>query len=284
MFHKFFIYKERLFILLHSMNIKAIDSVQREVDMRKVQTVVVMFLVLILTTVSITTVKAAGYEQQQALIDRATITFKSFVADPNMTWFRNHLCSVKGLLIVPQLLKGAFIIGAEGGTGVLIARDQYTGKWSQPAFYTIGSVSFGLQAGAQSSQIILMIMTDSGLDALLSTSIKLGADVSIAAGPYGAGAKAETVDILAFARSKGLFGGISIEGAIITPKDSWNIAYYRKNVRPVDIIIRGIVYNPYSEKLIRAVSEACIASKKQPVPTPAPVSSPEPETPVESGS
>ncbi|NPA94944.1 MAG: lipid-binding SYLF domain-containing protein [Thermodesulfobacteria bacterium] len=247
-----------------------------------------MLLVLLLTAVSVNTVRASGYEQQQALIDRATITFKSFVSDPNMTWFRDHLSTAKGLLIVPQLLKGAFIFGAEGGTGVLIARDQYTGKWSQPAFYTIASVSFGLQAGAQSSQIILMIMTDSGLDALLSTSIKLGADVSIAAGPYGAGAKAETVDILAFARSKGLFGGVSIEGAIITPKDSWNIAYYRKNVRPVDIIIRGIVYNPYSEKLIKAVTEACMASKKPapaaPTTTPAPATAPEPDAPVEVGS
>jgi len=205
-------------------------------------------------------VAQAGYEKQQALIDRATITFKSFVADPNMTWFRNHLSSAKGLLIVPQLLKGAFIFGAEGGTGVLIARDQYTNKWSQPAFYTVGSVSFGLQAGAQSSQIILMIMTDSGLDALLSTSIKLGADVSIAAGPYGAGAKAETVDVLAFSKTKGIFGGISIEGAIISPKDSWNIAYYRKNVRPVDIIIRHMVSNPYSDKLIQAVTQATVTA------------------------
>ncbi len=230
--------------------------------MRKVQIVLGILLVLVSMAVSVKPVKASGYEKQQALIDRATITFKSFVADPNMTWFRDHLASAKGLLIVPQLLKGAFIFGAEGGTGVLIARDEYTGKWSQPAFYTIGSVSFGLQAGAQSSQIILMIMTDSGLDALLSTSIKLGADVSIAAGPYGAGAKAETVDILAFARSKGLFGGISIEGAIITPKDSWNIAYYRKNVRPVDIIIRRIVSNPYSDKLIEAVTQACMATRR----------------------
>ena len=218
---------------------------------------------------------AAGYEKQQALIDRATITFKSFVADPNMTWFRNHLASAKGILIVPQLLKGAFIFGAEGGTGVLLARDQYTGKWSQPAFYTVGSISFGLQAGAQSSQIILMIMTDSGLDALLSTSIKLGADVSIAAGPYGAGAKAETVDILAFSKTKGLFGGLSIEGAIITPKDSWNVAYYRKNVRPVDIIIRRIVSNPYSEKLIQAVTQACIAAAAKP-----PVTTKKPQEPA----
>ena len=240
--------------------------------MKKAVTVKRLSLLIIIFTIFAQSAYASGYEKQQALIDRATITFKSFIADPNMTWFRNHLCSAKGILIVPQLLKGAFIFGAEGGTGVLLARDQYTGKWSQPAFYTIGSVSFGLQAGAQSSQIILMIMTDSGLDALLSTSIKLGADVSIAAGPYGAGAKAETVDILAFAKTKGIFGGISIEGAIITPKGSWNIAYYRKNVRPVDIIIRHMVSNPYSEKLIQAVTQACISAttKKDTLVTPEP--------------
>ncbi len=218
----------------------------------------VSFLCLILILFSIVSESSGGeYYKQQALIDQATVTFKSFLSDPNMTWFRSHLSTCKGLLIVPQLLKGAFIIGAEGGTGVLVARDQYTGQWSQPAFYNLVSVSFGLQAGAQSAQIILMIMTDKGLDALLSTSIKLGADVSIAAGPYGAGAKAETVDVLAFSRAKGIFGGISIEGAIITPKDSWNIAYYQKNVRPVDIIVRKIVKNPYSDKLLSVITAAC---------------------------
>ncbi len=230
--------------------------------MKKVAVALYLSVAFLSLVFNARSVEASGYEQQQALIDRATVTFKSFVADPNMTWFRNHLANAKGILIIPQLLKGAFIFGAEGGTGVLLARDQYTGKWSQPAFYTVGSVSFGLQAGAQSSQIILMIMTDSGLDGLLSTSIKLGADVSIAAGPYGAGAKAETVDVLAFSKTKGIFGGISIEGAIITPKDSWNIAYYRKNVRPVDIIIRRMVSNPYSEKLIEAVTQACMVTPK----------------------
>ena len=199
--------------------------------------------------------------KQQGLIDQATVTFQNFVNDPNMTWFRQHLPNCKGILIVPQLLKGAFIIGAEGGTGVLLARDQFTGKWSQPVFYTLASVSFGLQAGAQSAEVILMIMTNKGMDALLSTSIKLGADVSIAAGPYGAGAKAETVDVLAFSKSKGLFGGISIEGALITPKNDWNIAYYKKNVRPVDIIVRKAAYNPYSSKLIKVVEKACAIRK-----------------------
>ncbi len=225
------------------------------------------FLILFLTISALSAnsfaenIKNLPYYEQQALIDQATVTFKSFVTDPNMVWFRSHLRSCKALLIVPQLLKGAFILGAEGGTGVLVARDKYTGKWSQPVFYNIASISFGLQAGAQSGQVILMIMTDKGMNALLSSSIKLGADVSIAAGPYGTGAKAETVDVLAFSKTKGLFGGISIEGALISPKDSWNIAYYRKNVSPVDIIIRKMVSNSYSQRLISAIEAAYAAGK-----------------------
>ena len=219
-----------------------------------------LLLVLGMLTVQ-TSISCAGrYSEQAALVDKATVTFKRFISDPNMTWFRNNLCSAKALLIIPQLLKGAFIFGAEGGTGVLVAKDEHTGQWSQPAFYTMASASFGLQAGAESSSIILMIMTDAGMDALLSTSFKLGGDVSIAAGPYGAGAKAATVDVLAFSRAKGIFGGISLEGSVIMPRDSWNTVYYQRNVRPVDIIIRRTVSNPHSTALIQAVSSACRSS------------------------
>jgi lipid-binding SYLF domain-containing protein len=111
-----------------------------------------------------------------------------------------------------------------------------------------------------------MIMTDKGMDALLSTSVKLGGDISVAAGPYGAGAKAATVDVLAFAKAKGVFGGISVEGSVITPRDSYNIAYYQRNVRPVDIIIRRSVSNPHSKALIEAVSRPC---RQKPVQQPA---------------
>ncbi len=236
--------------------------------MEKLLGIFAAFCLLFSTTLGLSSAYAGDYSTQAALVDEATITFKSFLADPNMTWFKKNLCSAKALLIIPQLLKGAFIFGAEGGTGVLVAKDDRTGQWSQPAFYTMAAASFGLQAGAESSSIILMIMTDKGMDALLSTSVKLGGDISVAAGPYGAGAKAATVDVLAFARARGIFGGISIEGSVITPRDSYNIAYYQRNVRPVDIIIRRNVSNPHSRALIEAVSGAC---RHRQLPQPAPV-------------
>ena len=170
-----------------------------------------------------------------------------------MEWFRNNIHNAKGIFIVPQMLRGGFIIGGSGGSGLLVAQNPKTGEWSYPAFYTMGSVSLGLQVGADASEIILMVMTEKGINAMLSTEFKLGADVAVAAGPVGASAKAQTADILAFGRSKGLFGGISIEGAVVAPRYEWNNAYYNTQVGPVDILIRKTVKNPQADELRAAL-------------------------------
>ncbi len=221
--------------------------------------------------------KGAAYSDQQALVDNCATTFKSLMTDPNMGWLRTHIQSAKGIFICPRYMKGAFIFGADGGTGVVLGRDNRQGVWSYPAFYGMGSISFGLQAGAEVSEIVLLVMTDNGMDALLSTSFKLGADASVAAGPVGAGAKAQTTDILAFARSSGLFGGISIEGAVISSRDSWNRKYYGRDVRPVDIIIRRNVSNPGADYLRHLVSSTISSQKPAPAPAPAPAPQSEPE-------
>ncbi len=205
----------------------------------------------------ITAVSASAddYSDTQALVDKSTVVFQTFQADPNMTWFRDNIHRAKAVFIVPQMLKAGFIFGGQGGSGALLARDLKTGDWSYPAFYTMGSVSFGLQAGGEASEIILMVMTDKGMDSMLTTDFKLGADATVAAGPVGTGVKAATTDVLAFARSKGIFAGISIEGAVIKPRDKWNAAYYGKPVSPADITIRHTVTNPHADKLRALVIE-----------------------------
>jgi LysM repeat protein len=115
--------------------------------------------------------------------------------------------------------------------------------------------------------VIMLAMTDRGVNALLSPSVKLGADVGVAAGPVGAGASAATAnisaDILTFALSKGLYAGISLEGAVVAVRNEWNGAYYNKpGVTPTDILIRKNVSNPGSAKLIAAVSKAAGATKQ----------------------
>ncbi len=199
---------------------------------------------------------AGDFSKPEELVVKANITFSNFVADPDMTWFRNNVKKAKAVLIVPQLLKAGFIFGGSGGSGALLARDAKTGRWSYPAFYTMGAASFGFQAGAQASEVILMIMTEKGLNAMLSTSAKLGGDMSVAAGPVGAGASVATADVLAFSRTKGVFAGVSVEGSVIKTRDGWNQEYYGKPVTAVDILIRRSVKNPKADKLIQTVTKA----------------------------
>jgi lipid-binding SYLF domain-containing protein len=200
---------------------------------------------------------AADSEEQQLLVDKARITFRSVIQDDNFTWLRENLHRAKALLIVPSLLKGGFILGGSGGSGVLVARNDRTGAWSQPAFYTLGSVTFGLQIGGEAAEVIMVARTQKALDSLYSSSFKLGGDTSVAAGPVGAGAKSNVMtDFVSFTRSKGAYAGVSFEGAVIKTRDGWNEAYYGKAVRPVDIMVKRAVSNPGSAELRKTIANA----------------------------
>ena len=222
--------------------------------------VVVVFLSAVMLTSGITPVSADDRQDAHQLVDKARFALEDFMSDKNMEAFHDLVKKAKGLLITPQLLKGAFIIGASGGTGVFVARDERTGQWTGPSFHTIGGASFGLQIGGQASEVILAAMTQRGVTTLLSNSIKLGADAGLAAGPVGAGVQASSAnlsaDILSFARSKGLYGGISLDGAVVDVREGLNEAYYGKKVTPTDIFIRHAVSNPHSAGLIQAVEKA----------------------------
>lgn len=195
------------------------------------------------------------------LVDKARLTFESFVADKDLgPSVRSLVKRAKGVLIYPQVLKGAFLVGVSGGSGVLLAHDAKARKWGGPAFYTIGEASFGLQAGGQASEVILVALTDRGVAALLSTSAKLGADAGVALGPVGAGAEAATAnlsaDLVSYSRAQGLYAGISLEGAVVAARDGLNKAYYGKEVTPTAILVRHEATNPQAAGLIGAVSKA----------------------------
>jgi len=201
------------------------------------------------------------------LVERAQQTLETFSANPEMDGFRSLVRDARGIFIAPEILKGAFIVGASGGSGVLVARDGLTGRWLGPAFYTIGAASFGFQIGGSASEVVLLAMTDRGVNALLESSIKLGADVGVAAGPVGIGAAASTanlsVDIISFSRSKGLFGGISVDGAVVKTRSDWNDVYYGAIVTPTDIFRKRIPGNPHSAGLLAVVSR--VVSGNNPV-------------------
>ncbi|MDH3574275.1 MAG: lipid-binding SYLF domain-containing protein [Desulfobacteraceae bacterium] len=200
---------------------------------------------------------AAEPAEQQLLVDKARVTFDTFMKDQNQAWLKENLNQAKGLIIIPSLLKAGFFIGGSGGSGVLIVKDDKTGQWSQPAFYTLGAGSLGIQFGAEAAEIIMMVRTQKAVDKLFTSSFKLGGDTSIAVGPVGSGVKSNVVaDILSFTRTKGAYAGVSLEGSVISTKDKWNEAYYGKAVNPVDIIVKRSVSNAGSEPLRTSVAKA----------------------------
>ena len=204
---------------------------------------------------------ASDAQDARQLVEKARLSFDHFVAAKEMSSFRNLLRQAKGVFISPQVLKGAFIFGVSGGSGVFLARDKKTGEWAGPAFYTIGEVSFGLQVGAEASEVVFLALSERGVLALLSDNVKLGADIGLAIGPVGVGAEASTAalsaDIISFSLSKGLYGGISLEGAVVATRDDWNTAYYNtRGLRAPDILIKKSVKSQHASGLIDAVARA----------------------------
>lgn len=205
---------------------------------------------------------AAGEaESAQALVDKARLTLNAFVADKEMgPPLKALLKKARGVLIYPQVLRGAFIVGASGGSGVFVAHDAKAKAWAGPAFYTIGEASFGLQIGGDASEVVLVALTERGMTSLLATSAKLGADAGVALGPVGAGAEAATAnlsaDLISYSRAKGLYAGVSLEGAVVATRDALNKAYYGKEISPTDILVRRTVSNKGAAGLLGAVSKA----------------------------
>jgi SH3 domain-containing YSC84-like protein 1 len=186
--------------------------------------------------------------------------FESIMMDHNFDVIHFLIKQAKGVFLVPQLLKGAFVFGASGGSGLLLVRDEKTEQWNGPAFYTLGGVNWGLQIGGESSEVVLLLMTQRGVTSFLTNSINLGADVGVALGPIGVGASAATAnfsaDVLSFSRSKGLYGGFSLGGTEVTTREDLNNAYYGKKVTTMDILIDRLVTNPGAQELIDGIAKA----------------------------
>jgi SH3 domain-containing YSC84-like protein 1 len=201
---------------------------------------------------------ALAQAEQQKLVDQATTSMSNFMRDPDMSWLQGNINRAKAVIIAPELLKAGFIFGGSGGRAVVLARDAKSGKWVGPAFYTMATASVGFQAGVSVSENVTLVMTDKGMNSLLSTSVKLGADASVAAGPVGAGAKSDVVaDFITFSRAKGVYGGLNLDGTVIGISNDWNEVYFnKKGILPPDILVRMSAHNKGADKLLAEVSHA----------------------------
>jgi SH3 domain-containing YSC84-like protein 1 len=215
--------------------------------------------------------------EQQTLVDRSALATQEMMTQTVSNGPRDLLQKAKGVMICPRIFKAGFFFGGEGGQCVLLARAG-NGTWSYPAFYDIGSGSFGLQFGIEDSQLVMLIMTDRGLNAVLDSQFKIGANAGIAIATIGAGIQGSTTaavgaDIVAFSENRGLFGGIALEGSIMSTQTDWNQAYYGQPFAARQIVIAMQGSNPGADPL-RDLLTRFGAAAPPPPPPGAPASPP----------
>lgn len=166
-------------------------------------------------------------------------------ASPDQSIPEELLAKCEAIAIYPNVLKGGFVFGARFGKGVVLRKGP-DGQWGPVAFSTIGGGSWGLQIGAQATDLILVVMNERGLNGLLSNNFTLGVDGAATAGPVGRNASAGTdlslrAGMYSYSRSRGLFGGIALDGAVLTQDNNSNSLYYGKNLTSKDILLDGAV-------------------------------------------
>lgn len=197
----------------------------------------------------------AQVTDQTLLIGKAANTVERLRTDTNLgPKLANALQRARAVFIVPDLVKGGFLLGAEYGTGILMTRERGQGRWSGPAFYSVAGGSIGLQIGLQDQASVFVILTDGGLAAVMNDRMKLGAEAGVAVATIGAAAEASTTtnlgaDIVIFAKSAGVYGGATIDGAAILPRHSWNAAFYGGNPVPEAILLRHELDTPMADRL-----------------------------------
>lgn len=191
----------------------------------------------------------------QELVDRSTLTVETMLgsggAAANQATQLLH--RAKAIVVCPRVFKAGFFIGGEGGSCILASRAA-NGSWSDPAFYTMGGGSFGLQIGAQDAEVIMMLMNNTALNAFLNSQFKIGADAGISVATIGAGIGGATgtalgADIVTFAKARGLYGGISLSGSVFSNDSGLEQQYYGQVVDPRSIVVNMSVNNPGANPL-----------------------------------
>ena len=178
-----------------------------------------------------------------ALIQDAQTALQRIKAAPDSKDFTDLLPRAAGIAIFPAVYKAGFFVGAEGGNGLVIGRDA-AGNWGYPAFYVLGGGSFGLQIGAQQSAVILVIRSRKALEAVIKHQGKLGPDAGVAVGWVGAGLQGAVTsnlgfDIVGFSTSRGLYGGVSLEGSALVRRNDYNAELYGTGATPEAIILEN---------------------------------------------
>ena len=222
----------------------------------------VLLTIVVLCLISRSTAIAADNEKEQERVKESGNVMTELLNSESGVPI-SVLNKAECVIVIPSLKKGGFIIAGEYGRGVMTCRggENFTGPWSAPAMMQSTGGSVGLQAGGQSTDVVILVMNDKGARALMKGKAKLGADASVAAGPVGREAEASTnaamsAEMLSYSRAQGVFGGVSLSGTTLGPDDDANEKLYGKKVTAKEIISGGAGPAPASAKELLAVLTA----------------------------
>jgi len=195
--------------------------------------------------------------KRQALVNDALRSAQKIIEGKDTADARKNMPQARAVMIMPAFAQAAFIIGGAGGRAVMLARNG--GEWSCPAFYSLGSGSFGLQVGGRVQEILLIILTDKGMNALMNDKFKFGAEAGLTfaregAGVAGATTTAAGADIVSFSTAAGLFVGGALEGSFVEPDNDWNALYYGQGASPRAILLDRRYTNPGANALRQYLS------------------------------
>lgn len=217
--------------------------------MTRMKLVFLLVAVVILGVAGFTNVRpAAAMSEEEELVDRARLTGESLSKYTDAGLIAPYIKGAYAVVIIPSFVKAGFIVGGARGEGVMLGRNPKTGAWRYPAFVSLSEGSIGLQIGAEASEIIMIYLTEKGVNALLEDKVKLGAEAGIAVLTIGGSREASTTtavgaDVVTFVRSKGLFGGLSVEGAVLSQSQASNTAYHVKSFSTLQLVTTDVIGN-----------------------------------------
>jgi SH3 domain-containing YSC84-like protein 1 len=195
------------------------------------------------------TTLAAEVSKEAKQLEKATDVLNEIMETPDKNIPSDLLQRSVCVGIVPSEIKGAFIVGGTYGRGVLVCRKHGNGPWGAPSLFTLGGANIGFQIGGKATDVVFLVMNPAGAKKLLQDKVKLGAEVSATGGPVGRTAEGATdaqlhAEILSYSRTRGLFAGVSLEGAVLKQDSDDNQRLYGHKVDPKEILITGSVKTP----------------------------------------
>src|ERR1700728_442272 len=210
-------------------------------------------------TLAAGTVYAASLNKEQKRLEECGIVMQEVLNIPDNIP-HDLLEKAECVIVVPSVKKLAFGVGADYGRGAMVCRtgEHFRGPWGAPAMFALEGGSFGFQIGGQATDLVLLIMNERGASSILGSKVKLGGDASVAAGPVGRDAAANTdaymrAEILIYSRTRGLFAGISLEGSTLRPDDDATADVYGRKLTAKEIILGGNIRVPASGRHLVAV-------------------------------